>query len=86
MTDKVYYVYILYSEKVNKYYTGFTSLTPLERLTYHNYKNKSFTNQAEDWEIVHYEQFDLKKDALIREKQIKKRGAKRYLEDLKTKI
>ena len=74
-------VYILFSKKLNKYYTGFTSLSMEERLSYHNYNNKGFTGKADDWNAVYTEVLLSKKDALILEKTIKKRGAKRFLND-----
>ena len=57
-----------------------TSLTIEDRLAYHNYKNKSFTQQANDWEVIFTKDFKSKKEAVIFEKKIKKRGAKRFLE------
>jgi putative endonuclease len=75
-------VYILYSQTVGKFYTGFTSLSLDERLAYHNAKNKSFTNQATDWSIVFSEAFQTKKEAMAFERKIKKRRAKRFLDNL----
>ncbi len=66
----MFYTYILFSEKANKFYVG-ASEKPLERLKKHNAKNKGFTNQADDWKIVYLKQFDFKSEALNFEKQIK---------------
>ncbi|GLR17173.1 GIY-YIG nuclease family protein [Portibacter lacus] len=76
----MYKVYILYSETVGKYYTGFTSLTVKARLSYHNNKNGGFTNQTKDWMVVFVQEFKTKKEALLFEKKIKKQGAGRFLE------
>ena len=78
--EEIFTVYILYSEIVKKYYTGFTSLLLEERLSYHNYKNSGFTGKADDWIVVYNEEFSSKKEAMTREKQIKKRGASRILD------
>ena len=48
----MFYTYILFSEKANKFYVG-ASEKPLERLKKHNAKNKGLTNQADDWLIVY---------------------------------
>jgi len=46
----MHYLYIIYSEKLNKYYTG-ESLDPENRLEQHNSRffPNNFTKAAEDW-------------------------------------
>ena len=66
----MFYTYILFSAAVNKYYVG-ASENPEERLKKHNAKNKGFTNQANDWQIVFLKSFETKSEALAYEKQIK---------------
>ena len=66
----MFYTYILYSEKVDKFYVGMTSNLE-ERMRKHNSKNKGFTNQADDWKHVFVEEFVIKEEALSREKEIK---------------
>jgi len=66
----MYIVYILQSSKNERYYIGYTS-DILQRLTYHNSgKNKS-TKPGIPWSIVFQEQCQTKKEAWIRERQIK---------------
>ena len=74
-------VYILHSIQLNKYYVGKTSLTVEERLAYHLFKHKGFTSKANDWIIVYTKQVDSNSEAIALEKKIKKRGAKRFIED-----
>ena len=64
-------VYILQSEKTGRHYIGFTS--DLEkRLQYHNGgKNKSTKNDR-PWRVIWREVFENKKDAWLREHQIKR--------------
>ena len=78
---KEFTTYIIYSKGINRFYIGYTSLTLEERLSYHNYNNKGYTGRASDWEIVWNRRFETKKQAMLEEKKIKKRGAKRYLLD-----
>lgn len=47
-------VYILYSEKLNRFYTGLTTLNIEERLNNHlekKYSSLNFTRKANDWKI-----------------------------------
>ena len=59
----MFYTYIIYSVTIDKYYVGATENLS-ERLKKHQNKNKGFTNQATDWEIVFTESFETKIEAL----------------------
>jgi putative endonuclease len=63
-------VYILFSEKLNKFYIGFTGDLNF-RIVRHNQGGKSFTGKTNDWKIVYSEEFEEKTEAVSREKQIK---------------
>ena len=67
----MFYVYVLYSKEYNKIYIGFTS--DLEaRLNQHNHPlNKGWTGNYRPWEILYHETLNTKKEAVIREKQLK---------------
>ncbi|WP_462280277.1 GIY-YIG nuclease family protein [Salinivirga cyanobacteriivorans] len=65
------YVYIIYSQVLDKYYVGHTTSLPEERLKKHLQKHKGFTSTAKDWEIVYTESFPDKLEAFARERQIK---------------
>lgn len=72
-------VYVLYSEKFDKYYTGFTS-SLIERFYSHNkFSSKGFTKNFRPWTVVYVEFFDNKKDALNREKYLKSGYGRNYL-------
>ena len=77
----MYTVYILYSEKINKYYIGFSSDVQ-DRLRKHNNASKGFTNTGRPWIIVYTESFDTKKDAEDREAQLKRWKNRTRLEAL----
>jgi putative endonuclease len=68
----MFYVYILYSKLMDKYYVGFTGTDLEERLRKHLSSHKGFTGRAKDWHVVHFESFDEKSEALLREQTIKK--------------
>jgi putative endonuclease len=76
-------LYILFSEKLNKYYIGSCKHLK-ERLEYHN--NKSFSNaftiNSDDW-ILYFSCIDLDyKQARNIESHIKKMKSKVYIENL----
>ncbi len=66
----MYFVYILYSSKIDKYYIGF-SADINDRLLKHNRSTKGFSSTGKPWEIVYSEMFLDKKNAMKREKQLK---------------
>ncbi len=67
----MYYVYVLYSEKHHKTYTGY-SQDPQQRLLSHNeLSKKGWTIKFRPWKIVHVEVFQSKQDAIKREKFLK---------------
>ena len=69
--DSPYYIYILFSEKHQRYYSG-SSADPQKRLQSHNdSRNNGWTKRYAPWEIIHTEEFQTKKEALIREKWFK---------------
>ncbi len=79
-----YYVYILISRNLNKFYIGETHDIEA-RILQHNtsfYKN-SFTSKATDWELYTKIECKNRKTARAIEKHLKKMKSKRYLQNLK---
>ncbi|WMW78501.1 GIY-YIG nuclease family protein [Flavobacterium sp. 20NA77.7] len=68
----MFYVYILYSKKLDTYYVGSTSQTVTQRLQKHLSNHAGYTSKAKDWEIVYCEEYSLKTVALKRENEIKR--------------
>jgi putative endonuclease len=77
----MYSVYIIYSQKIDKYYIGFSSNVP-ERLCKHNRNSKGFSNAGKPWVLVYQETFENKKEAMARESQLKKWKNREHLENL----
>ncbi len=74
----MFYCYILYSEKSDKYYIGSTG--DLEgRLQRHNTSNHGFTSNGKPWKIMYFETFETKQEAITREFQLKKHKNKLFL-------
>ena len=78
---KSYYVYIIYSKTVDKYYVGSSSNLE-DRLRRHNSAHRGFTGIAQDWVFVFKEAFLSNTEALKREKEIKSRKSRKYIEAL----
>ena len=67
----MYFCYILYSEKLDKFYIGATG--NLEgRLIRHNSSDKGFTSTGKPWELKYSEKFSDKTSAIKRELQLKR--------------
>ena len=74
-------MYIIHSEKIDRYYTGITEDVEW-RLERHNLGWGRYTKRGMPWKIVYTENFDKQSDALKREKEIKNRKSKKYIESL----
>ncbi|TKC00182.1 GIY-YIG nuclease family protein [Pedobacter cryophilus] len=77
----MFFVYILFSSSLNKYYIGSTSNLE-ERLRKHNSNHKGFTGANSDWVLRYSETFETKIQALKREKQIKNWKSRIMIEKL----
>jgi putative endonuclease len=78
-----YYTYILYSVQRNRFYIGPTGDDLEERLRRHNSNHKGFTGTVNDWTFFHVEEFSSKDEAVKREKEIKAKKSRKYIETLK---
>jgi putative endonuclease len=71
VVTEVWFVYVLYSIKTAKLYTGI-SKNPQQRLERHNAgKGAKYTRQGRPWRIVYLEPKESRGDALRREYEIK---------------
>ena len=71
------FMYILFSEKVNKYYIG--ACIDLERrLHEHNIGHSKFTSTGIPWRLKYKEEFETVQEAKRRELTIKKMKSKVY--------
>jgi putative endonuclease len=77
----MYYCFILYSTKLDKYYIGSTA--NLEgRLQRHNTANTGFTSTGKHWEITYFETFETKPEAMKREQELKRWKSRAKIEGL----
>ena len=78
-----YSVYILNSEKLDRFYIGFTSNLEKRLEFHHNAESHKFTFKAKDWEVYLKIECKSKGQALAIEKHIKKMKSKVYIQNLK---
>ncbi len=76
-----YYLYILHSEKLDRFYTG-SSADPEKRLMRHNAGATSSTKPGRPWKIVHREEFESRSEAIKRENYIKRMKSKVFIKNL----
>ncbi|GIZ08865.1 GIY-YIG nuclease family protein [Flavobacterium sp. UMI-01] len=75
-------VYIIYSEKFNKNYSGFTS-NLIERFKSHNeLSSKGYTLKFRPWKVIHVEFFNSKSEAMKREKYLKTGVGREFIKNL----
>ncbi|SHE85396.1 putative endonuclease [Flavobacterium fontis] len=75
----MYTVYILFSPTLDVYYKGFTSNIEL-RIDYHLNSKSPYTSKTNDWILVYERKFEIKREALIEEKRLKKLNRKSILD------
>ena len=76
-----YHVYILYSETRDQFYTGFTKDLST-RLSKHNYGSTPSTRPGIPWKLIYSEAFESKREAILREREIKARKSQIYIKSL----
>ncbi|GAB5399769.1 MAG: hypothetical protein Aureis2KO_13540 [Aureisphaera sp.] len=75
-----YVVYILFSDILEKYYVGYTRDLE-ERMQRHNAGRSKFTSKGVPWRLIKTYPCNDRVEAVRLEKKIKKRGAKRFLDE-----
>jgi putative endonuclease len=81
----MFYVYVLHSEKFNKYYTGFTKNVE-QRLKEHNSGKSKYTKSYKPWKLVFAEECETRIKARQKEKYYKSGVGRDKLKDyFKTK-
>ena len=77
----MFHTYVLQSQKDKSKYVGFTERNPLDRLIDHNQSRVQSTKNKKPWDLIYYEGYVDKKDALHREKFLKSGSGNRYLKN-----
>ena len=74
-------VYVLFSEKHNKHYTGYTSNLE-QRMLSHNELGKGWTASYRPWKLIYIKEFDNKKEAIQYEKWLKSGVGRDFIKSL----
>ncbi|MDO8554966.1 MAG: GIY-YIG nuclease family protein [bacterium] len=74
----MWYAYVLYSQSLDKFYIGSTGGLK-QRLAEHRSNKVHTTSRMKKPELIYYEACVSKKDAMIREKQLKTGFGRGYL-------
>ena len=77
----MWYIYIIYSEKLDRYYVGYTDNLSW-RLERHNLGWGRFTKGGIPWELIYFEKYQTKQEALKREREIKSKKSRKYIENI----
>ena len=75
------YLYIIKSERNNKYYIGVSSNIG-KRLSQHNAGKEKSTKSYVPWVLVYFEKYDSRGEAMIRERFIKKQKSHKWIDRL----
>ena len=76
-----YTVYVLFSEKYNRHYTGHSSNYRL-RLQSHNEFGKEWTARYRPWKLIHTKEFQTKAAAMAYEKWLKTGAGRDFIASL----
>ncbi len=76
----MYYVYVLKSEKSSSLYKGQTDNLE-KRLKEHNNGKVKYTKSYIPWEIIYYEVFTTREEAVNREKYLKSGIGRQFLKE-----
>ena len=74
-----FFVYIIYSVLLDKDYIGYTS-DLAKRLSEHKDGISNYTSKASDWVLKHIESYSSRELAMKREREIKRKKSRKYLE------
>ena len=75
-----FFVYILYSSKLDKFYIGHTN--NLDRRIYeHNLGRENFTRKGVPWQVKFFRIYETKTEAAAEERRLKKCKSRKYLEN-----
>jgi putative endonuclease len=79
----MHFLYIIYSEKIDKHYVGETDNIELRLLKHNNHSYQgSFTKSSNDWKVVLSYNCTSRKQAIAVEKFIKKMKSKVFIQKI----
>ena len=82
MESNLFNTYVLYSEKFNKHYTGFTSDLNKRLVSHQELGNKDWTTKYRPWKLIFSKEFTIKSDAIKFEKWLKTGVGREFIKKL----
>ena len=82
MKKNIFTTYVLYSEKFNKHYTGYTSDIQKRLLSHQELGNKDWTTKYRPWKLIFTKEFTNKSDAMKFEKWLKTGVGREFIKKL----
>jgi putative endonuclease len=76
---QIFTVYVLYSEKFDKIYIGYTSNLEQRLLSHNQLATKGWTVQFRPWKLLYTEEFQSKTEAMKREKELKSQKGREFI-------
>lgn len=76
----MYFTYVIYSKANNKIYVGQTNNLKL-RLNEHNKGLSKYTSKYIPWELIYYEKFATRAEAMKREKELKTHRGRDFIRE-----
>jgi putative endonuclease len=75
----MFFVYIVYSTSLDRYYVGYTQ-DLAKRLNDHNSGISAYTARSKDWQLKWHMSFQTRELAMQKERQIKAKKSRKYIE------
>jgi len=75
-------VYVLYSEKFDKIYIGFTADLQKRLISHNELGKKGWSIKFRPWKVIHIEEFESKEEAMDREKYLKTGVGREFIRSL----
>jgi putative endonuclease len=75
----MYTVYVLYSEKYDKIYIGYSSDIDNRILSHNSISSNGWTKNFRPWKLIYSEEINDKSSALKREKELKTARGRKYI-------
>jgi putative endonuclease len=75
-------VYALYSDKYDKIYIGYTSDLHSRLISHNEISINTFISKYRPWRVIYTEEHIAKKDAMLREKQLKTGAGRKFIREM----
>ena len=78
----MFIVYALYSSNYDKLYIGFTTNVEQRLISHNRLARKGYTVKYRPWVLIYSEEFDDKKSAMKREKELKSHKGRNFIRSM----